>query len=78
MILLNPFTGVISGAGININWDTRDNTFSSRSGEYIDFTSTFYGKHFLSDYNFERYTFDIRKFFNIRYSTQLMLLLYRV
>ena len=57
--------GIVSGLGININFDSRDNSFSTTSGEYLDFKSTFYRSLVGSDYSFDRFTIDLRKFYSI-------------
>jgi hypothetical protein len=56
--------GMVSGLGITLNWDTRDNTFYTTSGEYLDFKTNFYGSYFFSDFDFNRIIFDGRKFFS--------------
>jgi len=57
--------GIISGLGIIINWDTRDNTFSCTQGEYAEFKLNYYGNYLFSDFNFIRMIFDIRKYFSL-------------
>ncbi|RPI65429.1 MAG: hypothetical protein EHM47_18775 [Ignavibacteriales bacterium] len=56
--------GIISGLGIIVNWDTRDNTFSTFSGEYIEINGSFFGKYLFSDYIYNSYNLDARKYFN--------------
>jgi hypothetical protein len=57
--------GIVSGLGFTLNWDTRDNTFCTTSGEYLDFKANFYGRYFFGDFNFNRFIFDGRKFFSV-------------
>jgi hypothetical protein len=57
--------GTVSGLGLNINLDTRDNTFTSTSGEFIDVQAIFYGNYFLSDFDFNSFTFDARKYLSL-------------
>jgi len=58
--------GTTSGAGISINFDSRDNSFSATSGEYLDFKSTLYDEFLGSDFTFNRIIIDIRKFFEFQ------------
>lgn len=58
--------GIISGFGLTVNWDTRDNTFSTLNGEYLEINGSFFGKYFFSDYNFNIINFDARKFFGLQ------------
>ncbi len=57
--------GINSGFGLSINFDSRDNSFSTTHGDYLDIKSTFYGKFVASDFSYQRYTVDIRKFFSV-------------
>ena len=59
--------GTIMGLGLDINWDTRDNIFASFKGLYIDVKTTFYGKLIGSDYKYQRYFFDARNYFPIKF-----------
>lgn len=59
--------GVVSGFGLSVNWDSRDNTFASTKGEYIDLKVNFYKNFLLSDYNFNSYVLDGRKFYSIHF-----------
>lgn len=56
--------GIISGLGLIVNWDTRDNTFSTINGEYIEINGSFLGQYLFSDYNYSIYNFDARKYFD--------------
>ncbi|NTV46008.1 MAG: BamA/TamA family outer membrane protein [Chlorobiales bacterium] len=57
--------GVVSGLGLMANWDTRNNVFSASEGGYYEFSMIFFGKLFGSDYFFNRYVFDGRKYFSV-------------
>lgn len=54
--------GLSAGMGLVLNYDTRDNIFSSREGEFCDFKATFYGRAIGGSFSFNRYTLDLRKF----------------
>jgi outer membrane protein assembly factor BamA len=54
--------GLSSGLGVAATYDTRDNTFSSRTGNYLDGKLMFYGKALGSDFSFTRFVLDSRKF----------------
>lgn len=54
--------GTISGLGAIAIFDTRDNTFSSSEGEYVETQLSFFTKAFLSDYNFNNLLVDVRKY----------------
>jgi outer membrane protein assembly factor BamA len=55
--------GFTSGAGLVINFDTRDNIYSPYTGEYIAITAYDFGKIFGSDFTNTRFTLDMRKYF---------------
>jgi outer membrane protein assembly factor BamA len=57
--------GISSGAGYTINYDSRDNILNSRHGAYLSFSNLFYRKDFGSDYIFESYEADLRKYFSL-------------
>ena len=54
--------GNVSGLGVNAIYDTRDNTFSSSEGEYVEAQLSFFTKYFFSDFNFNHLFFDLRKY----------------
>lgn len=56
---------MISGPGINFNWDTRDHTFFPLKGFYIDIKAYVNRKEIGSEYNFSKLEIDMRKFFQI-------------
>jgi hypothetical protein len=61
----------ISGTGIIVTWDTRNNAFSSNSGTYIQYFNNFYRDFLGSDYNFVIQSLDTRKYFKLRKSRSL-------
>jgi outer membrane protein assembly factor BamA len=54
--------GMLSGFGLVVNYDTRDNIYSSRSGDYASFNAYAYNKIIGSTFNFARYSLDVRHF----------------
>lgn len=54
--------GVSSGIGFVSNWDSRDNTFSARSGGFYQLTFLMYRSAFGSDYNYTDIQIDTRTF----------------
>ncbi len=55
----------ISGLGLSIIRDTRDNTFYSTSGGYYKFGNIFFEDFLGSDYSFSKHSIDFRRFFHI-------------
>ena len=47
------------------NWDSRDNTFATRSGSFYQLTALFYRSAFGSDYSYDDVQIDTRNFFGI-------------
>jgi len=57
--------GTSSGLGFIINWDTRDNIFTPRRGNYWQL-STYFNRKFLgSDFSYTTLKLDLRKFFPV-------------
>jgi len=54
--------GLNSGFGAILSYDTRDNIYNASKGMFIQFESDFYSKTFGSDFVFNRYKLDIRKY----------------
>ena len=54
--------GYSCGAGVILRYDTRDNIYSTHDGEYEDVEAVFYGRALGSDFTFNRYTLDLRRF----------------
>lgn len=55
--------GNISGAGVSLNWDTRNNIFSPTGGSFFLASAEGFPEFLGSDYNFNRYIIDLRKYF---------------
>lgn len=55
--------GVVSGAGVVLNYDTRDNIFSPSKGYLIEAISFFNSPSLGSDFSFQRYAVDAAKYF---------------
>jgi outer membrane translocation and assembly module TamA len=58
--------GVSSGLGLSMIWDSRDNIFYPSKGIYIKLKTLFYMKAIASDYDFNWYVADIRKYIGLR------------
>lgn len=54
--------GVTSAAVALISWDTRDNTFFPASGSYHQLTAAFNDGALGSDFDYERYVVDLRRY----------------
>ncbi len=57
--------GVISGIGPVIDWDSRDNIFYPTTGSWLLFSCAFYRDWLGSDFVYESYTLDLRKYFSL-------------
>ena len=57
--------GLSSGFGFLLMQDTRDNTFSTLSGDYVKFKAMYYGNASGSSFKFNRYDIDVRKFITL-------------
>jgi hypothetical protein len=55
--------GVTSGIGFISNWDSRDNILAPSTGGYYQFNVTLYSEALGSDFDFNQYIFDFRRFF---------------
>jgi outer membrane protein assembly factor BamA len=53
------------GAGLNITWDSTDSSFYPHTGLYIDIKETNYFKVTGSSYNYSKWEFDFRYFFQV-------------
>ena len=58
--------GISSGIGLGMIWDSRDNIFYPSKGAYIKLKALFYMKTFASDYDFNWYVADIRKYIGLK------------
>jgi outer membrane protein assembly factor BamA len=54
--------GNSNGLGVIALFDSRDNIYSTQNGEYDDLEAEFYGRSLGSDFTFNRYTLDLRRF----------------
>lgn len=63
--------GTISGLGLMVNFDTRDNTFSARSGSLFELDAMFYKKTLGSTFDFTSFSLDLRKYFTL-FSTHVL------
>jgi hypothetical protein len=63
-VLPGSWGGRSSGLGLVANWDSRDNTFSARSGSFYQLTTLFYRSALGSDYSYNDIQIDTRNFFN--------------
>jgi hypothetical protein len=75
--LLEPGTipgstgGVISGLGLSVNWDNRDNLFFPRRGSYLQFGADFFNSAFGSDFYYSVTRLDLRTYVPV-FSTHVM------
>jgi len=56
--------GRISGAGITLKWDTRDNVFFASRGAYFAVTAITFQRFLGSEFAYTDYTLDLRKYFS--------------
>lgn len=61
--ILGSEGGRVSGAGILINWDTRNNIYYPSSGSFHQLSSILFSNVLGSDYDFNSYNLDSRKYF---------------
>lgn len=57
--------GKTSGLGFVASWDSRDNIFYPHKGGYYEFSATSFQKKYGSDFDYNKYVLDIRRFFRI-------------
>jgi hypothetical protein len=57
--------GFVSGLGLVVNWDSRDNTFASYSGSFYQLTTLFYRRAFGSTFSYDDVQLDARNFFEV-------------
>lgn len=57
--------GTTAGIGLVANWDTRDNTFASRSGSFYQVTGLYYGRSLGNDFVYTDLQFETRNFFEL-------------
>jgi outer membrane protein assembly factor BamA len=58
--------GIVSGAGFVIAWDSRDNAFYCTKGSYAQLMVLDFNKNFGSDFTYQNYVIDLRKFLMVR------------
>jgi outer membrane protein assembly factor BamA len=63
-LMQNNNSGVRSGVGLALVYDSRDNILNARNGIFIDYSALFYGKLLGSDYTYSYTRIDARKYFN--------------
>ena len=57
--------GVLSGAGVGLIYDARDNRYTPNTGMYLASNFDFYGSYLGSDFRYNAFIFDIRKYLNL-------------
>ncbi len=60
--ILGSKGGTVSGAGLSVNWDSRNNLFSPSAGGLYGFSATFFAGALGSDFDFNRYNLSLRKY----------------
>lgn len=55
--------GMLSGFSLVASLDTRDNIFAPSRGEWFEFSARFYNRLIGSDFNFNSYNVDLRRYF---------------
>jgi outer membrane protein assembly factor BamA len=60
--ILGSKGGTASGAGISVNWDSRNNLFFPTTGGLYGFSATFFAGALGSDFDFTRYNLSLRKY----------------
>ena len=68
--------GQVGGLGLSLTFDNRDNIFYTSCGYFLKLTGTFYRLPFGSDYSYDKYMIDYRKFWTIYDSHVLALQVY--
>lgn len=63
--ILEAGVGKSSGLGFAIAYDDRDNVLNATSGGFYNFSSFYYQEAFGSDFTYNRYTLDLRRFWSI-------------
>jgi outer membrane protein assembly factor BamA len=68
--------GVTNGLGLIVTRDTRDNMNFPSEGGYYEFSFSFYTKNLGSNYDFNKYIFDFRRYAEIFHKNYLALQVY--
>jgi outer membrane protein assembly factor BamA len=63
--------GIISGLGMSINYDNRDNLFFPRRGSYVQFVADFFSSPIGSDYHYSTSRLDLRTYVPV-FSTHVL------
>ena len=54
--------GIISGLGLVLSWDNRDNIIFPRRGRYFQLTADVFGRYIGSDFNYAAFRLDLRTY----------------
>ncbi|MGB6647591.1 MAG: BamA/TamA family outer membrane protein [Bacteroidota bacterium] len=57
--------GKLSGVGLSLKWDTRDNVFDASRGAYFLVTAVTFQRFLGSEFSYTNYKLDLRKYFSI-------------
>jgi outer membrane protein assembly factor BamA len=57
--------GTTSGIGVIASYDSRDNIFYPSKGGFHQFSATYYSKAIGSDFDYNKYTLDLRRFVSL-------------
>lgn len=57
--------GLYSGLGFIYQWDTRDVLYSPSKGSFVQLETFFNSKYLGSDFDYQRYSLDAAKYFNV-------------
>lgn len=60
--LIGSSDGTLVGIGFSTTWDTRDNVMFPMRGEYCRLAISYFGSELKSDYSYDRYHLDLRKY----------------
>jgi len=60
--------GIASGFGYFMTYDSRDSIFYPTAGSFHQFSAIFFGRALGSDFRFNRYHLEFRKYFRLSYS----------
>jgi hypothetical protein len=60
--ILGSSGGLISGLGVSVNWDNRDNLFFPRRGSFLQFAADFFSSPIGSDYHYSVSRLDLRTY----------------
>ena len=66
----------ISGAGLQVSWDTRDNIYLPAEGAHYKLSAAWFDSALGSRYNYKRYIADLRQYFTIWFSHVLAFQIY--